>query len=82
MIETWVGGYLWRIAMTVHTTTTGPSASGFRIAIPTCPLCSNVLVAPTTAAFDGAGCVRHVWTCDECGHVFRTSIKFDMRQAA
>jgi hypothetical protein len=46
--------------MTVHTTTAG------HFAVPTCPQCGNVLVAPTTAGFDGAGCVRHVWTCDEC----------------
>jgi hypothetical protein len=42
----------------------------------------NMLVAPTTAAFDGAGCVRRVWTCDQVRPRLSTSIKFDMRQAA
>jgi hypothetical protein len=82
MIETRVAGYLWSNAMTVHTPTIGPFAYGRRTAMPTCPQCDNMLVAPTTATFDKAGRVRHVWTCDECGHVFQTSIKFDMRQAA
>ena len=68
--------------MTVHTTTISPFAYGRRIAIRTCPQRDNMLVAPTKAAFDGAGCVRHVWTCDQRGHAFRTSIKVDMRQAA
>jgi hypothetical protein len=53
--------------MTVHTTTVSPFAYGRRITIPTCPQCDDTLVAPTTAAFDGAGCVHHIWTCDQCG---------------
>ena len=68
--------------MTVYITTVGPFAYGRRISIPTCPQCDNMLVAPTTAAFDRAGYVRHVWACDECGHAFRTSINFDIQQAA
>jgi hypothetical protein len=67
--------------MMVHTTPVKALTDGPRLAaMPTCPHCGDVLVAPTSAAFAGAGWVRHLWACDECGHTFRTSVKFAVRR--
>ena len=41
--------------MSNRTPTIGPFACGHQVAIPSCPQCDNMLVRPTTAAFDGAG---------------------------
>jgi transposase-like protein len=57
-------------------------AIGHRFAMPTCPQCGDWLVAPAKAAFAGAGWVRHMWCCEECGYAFRTSVKYGVRPSA
>jgi len=54
-------------------------AIGHRFVMPTCPRCGDWLVAPAKAAFAGAGWVRHMWSCEDCGYAFRTSVKYGAR---
>ncbi len=44
-----------------------------------CPDCGHLPVAPVAAAYAGCGSVQHVWSCEECGHAFRTSVRFNSR---
>jgi hypothetical protein len=48
-----------------------------RFPTPHCPGCGDTLVAPTTAAFGGAGRVLHLWACDECGSTVHTAVDFE-----
>ena len=41
---------------------------------PKCPLCGNVPFVAEETQFNLKGRIRHSWSCDECGHVFATSI--------
>jgi transcription elongation factor Elf1 len=40
--------------------------------MPACPHCGETLLASSAAEFLGQGRIRHTWSCDECGHEFRT----------
>jgi RNase P subunit RPR2 len=40
-----------------------------------CPKCKETLFAPTTSEYIDENHVRHVWSCDGCGHEFRTSVR-------
>jgi rubrerythrin len=34
------------------------------------------MIAPELSEYLSTGCVRHVWTCEACGHNFEDSIDF------
>ena len=53
-----------------------------RLAVPTCPQCDNVLFAATASEHVSEKHVRHVWSCDNCGHEFSTSVKLAFIAAA
>jgi len=46
-----------------------------RFSFPTCPRCNDVLFAAAASAHVSEKQVRHVWSCDCCGHEFETSVK-------
>jgi hypothetical protein len=66
--------------MTLQTPATDIRPTGRRLAIPACPHCHEVPIAPATAAFAGRGKVRHVWACDSCGYAFQTAIRYGTRK--
>jgi len=41
-----------------------------------CPQCNDMLLAPAKSEYVSESLVRHFWSCDACGHEFRTSVKF------
>jgi predicted RNA-binding Zn-ribbon protein involved in translation (DUF1610 family) len=41
-----------------------------------CAQCGDALVAPQWSEHVSEHCVRHLWSCDECGYEFETSIYF------
>jgi ribosomal protein L37AE/L43A len=47
-----------------------------------CPHCSEMAVAPEASEFMGEGKVRHIWSCDACGHEFETAVRLAAKQAA
>jgi len=51
------------------------SIASQRIALPACPECNDLQLAPTASEFVSKGQVRHFWACEACGHEFRTSVK-------
>lgn len=48
---------------------------------PCCPLCGEEQLVPEHSAFAGQGRVHHLWACEECGHAFRTTLKFGRKAA-
>jgi RNase P subunit RPR2 len=54
-----------------HTTTVVPQ----RMALPVCPNCNDLLFAPAASEFVSKSRVRHIWSCDACGHEFSTSVR-------
>jgi ribosomal protein S27AE len=45
--------------------------------LPKCPKCGDMLLAPLMSEHVSATLVRNHWACEECGHTFRKSHKFD-----
>jgi transposase-like protein len=41
---------------------------------PNCPRCGSVLLIAEESEFNVRGCIRHVWSCDDCAHEFVTAI--------
>jgi transcription elongation factor Elf1 len=46
-----------------------------RPAYPTCPQCNDVLFAAAASEHVSERHVRHVWSCESCGHVFATLVR-------
>jgi transcription elongation factor Elf1 len=52
-----------------------------RLALPSCPQCNDLLFASAAAEFVSKSRVRHVWSCDACGHEFATSVRLSFGRA-
>ncbi len=53
------------------------TASTFkRCFLAVCPECGASPVAPLATGFIARGHIEHVWSCDECGTAFGTSVEF------
>ena len=59
--------------MTLHAAP-APSAGKRYFAMPACPQCGDTLLAPEISAHVNTREVRHIWSCDMCGHGFTTSV--------
>jgi ribosomal protein S27AE len=46
----------------------------FRSQRPNCPDCGGLVLVADHARFDATGRIDHVWSCDDCGKEFVTSI--------
>jgi transcription elongation factor Elf1 len=46
-----------------------------RLAFPTCPRCNDEFIAATASEHVSEKQVRHLWSCDSCGHAFVTSVR-------
>jgi ribosomal protein L37AE/L43A len=64
--------------MTVRTETQS-SVMMRRLALPSCPVCHDVLCAACASEFVSARQIRHQWSCDTCGHEFSTSVRLSFR---
>jgi len=40
-----------------------------------CPECHDLLVAATESQLVNLDVVRHSWSCEACGHEFRTTVR-------
>jgi RNase P subunit RPR2 len=40
-----------------------------------CPKCKEMLLAPMISEYVSEALVRHLWTCDVCGHEFQASVR-------
>jgi hypothetical protein len=54
-------------------------SSAHAFARPKCPRCGDVLLVAEESEFGANGRIRHSWSCDSCGHEFRTSISLRRR---
>jgi ribosomal protein L37AE/L43A len=61
--------------MTGHAETHATAVTTRRFALPACPKCNDLLFAPAAAEFVSKSRVRHIWSCDTCGHEFTTSVR-------
>ena len=48
---------------------------------PLCPHCGQSQVAPEQSEFVSEVVIHHTWSCDACGHEFRTTVEIE-RDAA
>jgi predicted RNA-binding Zn-ribbon protein involved in translation (DUF1610 family) len=48
---------------------------------PACPACGEEQFVPEASEFVGEGVIRHSYTCDACGHEFRTVLEFGCQDA-
>jgi len=48
---------------------------------PTCPDCGEEQLVPELSEFVGKGVIRHTYSCDACGHEFRTVVELGRRAA-
>jgi len=55
-----------------------PRSLGLR----SCPHCDELVVAPEVSEFVSDGKVRHFWSCDSCGHEFKTAVRLSVPEAA
>jgi ribosomal protein L37AE/L43A len=58
------------------------SVASQRIALPACPECNDLQLAPAASEFVSKGQVRHFWSCEACGHEFTTSVKLPFVRGA
>lgn len=63
--------------MTLHTATLVPEARPFGMR--PCTHCDEWVVAPEASEFMGNGKIRHIWSCDSCGHQFETTVRLASR---
>jgi hypothetical protein len=49
---------------------------------PKCPRCATVLLVAEQSGFNGSGRIGHLWSCDDCGHAFATTVSWPPRQPA
>ena len=61
--------------MTGQTETHCTTAASRRIALPSCPNCNDLVFAPAASEFVSKTRVRHIWSCEACGHEFATSVR-------
>jgi hypothetical protein len=61
--------------MTIRTETHLGAAPEHKFARPNCPNCDGVMLIAEVSEFDLKGRIRHSWSCDDCGHMFQTSIR-------
>jgi hypothetical protein len=47
-----------------------------------CPQCAGWLLAPDWSEYLNDRCVRHTWSCDDCGYQFETAVMFPAAAAA
>jgi uncharacterized protein with PIN domain len=66
--------------MTLESATLVPTQRPFGMQV--CPHCDELVVAPEASEFVSEGNVRHFWSCDSCGHEFKTAVRLRTRQAA
>jgi RNase P subunit RPR2 len=41
-----------------------------------CPRCQDLIIAATQSQHVSVNEVRHWWTCESCGHEFRTTVRW------
>jgi RNase P subunit RPR2 len=49
---------------------------------PNCPRCDSRLLLAEQSRFNASGRIDHLWTCDDCGVRFETSIEVRYRAVA
>jgi hypothetical protein len=60
--------------MTPHAGAPALNVSAPYFAMPGCPRCGDTILAPEISAHVSTREVRHIWSCDTCGHEFTTSV--------
>jgi RNase P subunit RPR2 len=63
--------------MTMRSTCCAETEPAHAFARPNCPHCAGMLLVAEGSEFDLTGQIHHSWVCDDCGHVFRTSIALE-----
>jgi len=51
-----------------------------RFPLPYCPQCNVLPFAPAASEHVSESHVRHLWSCEACGHEFTTSVRLSFRR--
>ncbi len=68
-------------AMPLHTATPVILTFARYFTRPVCPGCGDEQLVPELSEFAGKGVIRHTYTCDACGHEFRTVVELGQQAA-
>jgi predicted RNA-binding Zn-ribbon protein involved in translation (DUF1610 family) len=60
--------------MTLHAAAPTLSVRRRYFAMPPCPQCGDTLLAPDMSEHVSPREVRHLWSCEACGHGFETAV--------
>ena len=58
-----------------------PPPHARRVARPFCPKCDDMLFAPEVSQHVNENLVQHVWSCESCGYIFKTSVILEHPEA-
>jgi transcription elongation factor Elf1 len=61
--------------MKCHETTPAFSVEPHKLVRSFCPACHDLMVAATKSQHVDRNVVRHWWSCETCGHEFRTTVR-------
>jgi predicted RNA-binding Zn-ribbon protein involved in translation (DUF1610 family) len=62
--------------MKYHGTAPACSIAPYNISRLFCPQCKDLIIAATQSQHVSTNEIRHWWTCENCGHEFRTTVRW------
>jgi hypothetical protein len=62
--------------MKYHGTAPACSIAPYNISRLLCPRCQDLIIAATQSQHVSVNEIRHWWTCETCGHEFRTTVRW------
>jgi len=62
--------------MKYHGTAPACSIVPYKISRSFCPQCKDLIIAATQSQHVSTNEIRHWWTCENCGHEYRTTVRW------
>jgi DNA-directed RNA polymerase subunit M/transcription elongation factor TFIIS len=62
--------------MKYHGTASACSIAPYKISRLFCPQCKDLIIAATQSQHVSTNEIRHWWTCENCGHEYRTTVRW------
>jgi RNase P subunit RPR2 len=59
-----------------HGTAPAYSIAPYKVSRLFCPHCEDLIIAATQSEHVSTNEIRHWWTCEACGHEFRTTVRW------
>lgn len=62
--------------MKYHGTAPACAIAPYKVSRLLCPQCQDLIIAATQSQHVSRNEIRHWWTCEACGHQFRTTVRY------